>query len=220
MKIGILGSGAVGETIASALIDKKHEVMIGSRTATNEKVGEWVRKHKNHAFQGTFSDAAAYGDIIFICLNGEHALNVVKNLDPEVVSGKIVVDITNPLDFTHGMPPRLIEGLNNGNSLGEEIQRLLPNAYVIKTLNTVNHKLMVDARLVNNGDHNLFICGNNADIKNKFMHFLVDNFHWRPDRLVDLGSIEMARCTEAFVPFWVAIWQAIGSPMFNFKVVQ
>jgi 8-hydroxy-5-deazaflavin:NADPH oxidoreductase len=220
MKIGILGTGMVGETIASALIDEKHDVMIGSRTATNEKVAEWVKKHKNHASQGTFSDAAAYGDIVFICLNGEHALNVVRNLDPNLVNNKIVVDITNPLDFTHGMPPRLIEGLSNSNSLGEEIQRLLPNAYVIKALNTVNHQLMVDARLVNNGDHNLFICGNNPDIKNKFMHFLVDNFHWRADRLIDLGNIEMARCTEAFVPFWVAMWQATGSPMFNFKVVQ
>ncbi len=219
MKIGILGTGMVGETIASALVDKNHDVMIGSRTATNEKVAEWVKKNNKHGSQGTFNDAAAFGDIVFICLNGEHALEVIKNLDPVNTDNKIFVDITNPLDFTQGMPPRLIVGLNNNNSLGEEIQRLLPNSYVVKTLNTVNHKLMVDARQVNNGDHNLFICGNNSDIKNKMMHFLVDNFHWRPDRLIDLGSIEMARCTEAYVPFWVAMWQATGTPMFNIKVV-
>ncbi|MCU7552363.1 NAD(P)-binding domain-containing protein [Chitinophagaceae bacterium LB-8] len=220
MKIGILGTGMVGETIASALLDKNHDVMIGSRTATNEKVAELVKKNSKHASQGTFNDAAAYGDIVFICLNGEHALDVIRSLDEFNTANKIFVDITNPLDFTHGMPPRLINGLSNNNSLGEEIQRLLPNAYVIKALNTVNHKLMVDARQVNNGDHNLFVCGNNADIKNKMMHFFVDNFHWRPERLIDLGGIEMARCTEAYVPFWVAIWQATGSPMFNLKVVQ
>ncbi|HZF64504.1 MAG TPA: hypothetical protein VEZ55_08470, partial [Chitinophagaceae bacterium] len=121
---------------------------------------------------------------------------------------------------TKGTPPRLLEGLGNTTSLGEEIQKLLPNTYVVKTLNTVNYKLMVDARLVNAGDHDLFISGNNADAKNKVKHFLVDNFHWKADRLIDLGGIETARTTEAIVPFWVSVWQNLGTPLFNFKVVH
>jgi predicted dinucleotide-binding enzyme len=84
----------------------------------------------------------------------------------------------------------------------------------------MNYKLMVDARLVNNGSHNLFICGNDLNAKNQVKHLLVDNFHWKPESLVDLGDIKSARCTEAIVPFWVLVWQSLGTPLFNFKVVQ
>jgi predicted dinucleotide-binding enzyme len=220
MKIGVLGTGVVGEAIASALIKRDHHVMVGSRTANNEKATRWAKKAGKHASQGKFDDASEYGDLIFLCLNGEHALNVTKELNADYLHHKILIDITNPLDFTKGTPPRLLEGLGNTTSLGEEIQKILPNTYVVKTLNTVNYKLMVDARLVNAGDHDLFISGNNADAKNKVKHFLVDNFHWKADRLIDLGGIETARTTEAIVPFWVSVWQNLGTPLFNFKVVH
>lgn len=220
MKIGVLGTGVVGEAIASALIAKDHYVMLGSRTAKNEKAAAWVKKAKKHSSQGTFDDAIAYGDLIIICLNGEHALNVIRGFNVDNTRGKIIIDITNPLDFAHGMPPRIIDGLGNTTSLAEEIQRALPGAYIVKALNTVNYKIMVDARLVNSGDHNLFVCGDDVDAKNKVQHFLVDNFHWKPERVIDLGGIQMARTIEAIVPFWVAIWQKLGTPMFNFKIVQ
>lgn len=220
MKVGVLGTGVVGEAIASALASKNNFVMMGSRTANNEKAGSWAKKTGKYATTGTFNDAALYGDIIFICLSGEYVLDVVKDLSEESLRNKIIVDVTNPLDFTKGMPPRILEGLGNNTSLGEEIQSLLPNAYVVKTLNTVNYKLMVDARLINSGEHNLFVCGNNADAKNKVMHLLVDNFHWKADRVIDLGGIEMSRCVEAIVPFWVAVYQKLGTPLFNFKIVQ
>lgn len=220
MKIGVLGTGVVGEAIASALIDKQHYVMLGSRTADNEKGKAWVKKAGKHTAQGTFDDAANFADLIFVCLNGEHTMNVIKNLRTESAAGKIIVDITNPLDFSKGMPPRIIDGLGGSTSLGEEIQHALPNSYVVKTLNTMNYKLMIDARIVNHGDHNLFISGNNVDAKNKVKHFLVDNFHWKADSFVDLGGIETARTVEAIVPFWVSVWQTLGTPMFNFKVVK
>ncbi len=219
MKIGVLGTGVVGEAIASALIEKDYYVMMGSRTADNKKGREWVKKSGKFASQGTFSDAVAFGDFIFLCLNGEHALDVIKELPTENVANKIIVDTTNPLDFSNGMPPRILEKFEN-TSLGEELQAALPHSYVVKTLNTINYKLMVDARIVNNGDHNLFISGNNTDAKNKVMHFLVDNFHWRADRLIDLGGIETARTVEAIVPFWVTVWQNLGTPLFNFKIVR
>ena len=220
MKVGVLGTGVVGESIASALAGKEHFAMMGSRTTNNEKAKGWVKKAGNFASAGTFNEAAIFGDIIFICLSGEYALDVVKSLDEDHVRNKIIVDVTNPLDFTKGMPPRILEGLGNGTSLGEEIQNLLPNSYVVKTLNTVNYKLMVDARLINSAEHNLFVCGNNIDAKNKVMHLLVDNFHWKADRVVDLGGIEMSRCVEAIVPFWVAVYQKLGTPLFNFKIVK
>lgn len=220
MNIGVLGTGTVGEAIASALIKKGFNVRMGSRTANSEKGAAWVEKSGEGASQGSFNEAAGFGEIIFICLNGAYALEALQTIDKKNVEGKIVIDLTNPLDFTKGMPPQILEGLGNSNSLGEEIQKTLPNAYVVKTLNTVNYKLMVDAREVNKGDHHLFVCGNSADAKNKVKHFLVDNFHWKADHLIDLGGVEAARAVEAIVPFWVLVYRSIGTPLFNFKIVS
>jgi predicted dinucleotide-binding enzyme len=220
MNIGVLGTGTVGQTIATALTQKGHNVRMGSRSAQNEKAAAWVKKGNKHATQGDFNDAASFGEMVFICLNGEHALEAIKSVDANNLQHKIVVDLTNPLDFSKGMPPRMLEGFGNSTSLGEEIQKALPNAYVVKTLNTVTAKLMVEPKLVNGGDHTLFICGNQADAKNKVKHFLVDSFGWKPANLLDLGGIEASRLAEAYVPFWVGIMQATGSPMFNVKVVS
>ncbi len=193
---------------------------MGSRTAGNEKSTKWVKKAGKSASEGTFNDAATEADLIFICLNGEHALDAIESINKESVTNKILIDLTNPLDFSSGMPPELIRDLSGDTSLGEQIQNALPAAFVVKALNTVNYNLMVDATKVNKGDHNLFLCGNDLDAKNKVKHFLVDNFHWRPESLLDLGGIEAARSIEGIVPFWVLVWQALGTPLFNFKVVQ
>lgn len=220
MNIGVLGTGMVGETIATALTKKGHNVRMGSRSATNEKAAAWVKRSNDHATQGNFTDASAFGEIVFLCLNGAYALDAVRSVDADSLAGKIVIDLTNPLDFTQGMPPRLLQGLNNSNSLGEEIQKALPSSRIVKTLNTVNCRVMVDPGLVNHGAHTLFFSGNDADAKNKVKHFLVDSFGWKPEHLLDLGGIETARVTEAYVPFWVTMMQAIGSPLFNIKVVK
>jgi len=220
MNIGVLGTGTVGEAIATALTKKGHNVKMGSRTANNEKAIVWAEKFKSHTSQGDFNDAAAFGELIFICLNGAYVLDALHSIDKKNLDGKIVIDITNPLDFSKGMPPQILEGLGNSNSLGEEIQNALPKSFIVKTLNTVNYKLMVDAREVNKGDHHLFICGNDAEAKNKVKHFLVDNFHWKADHLVDLGGIEAARAVEAIVPFWVLVHRSLGTPLFNFKIVS
>lgn len=220
MNIGVLGTGTVGEAIASALIAKGHDVIIGSRTADNEKGKEWVKKAGKRAGLGTFDQTAHGSSLLFVCLNGEHTLKAVETIAPENLHHKIIIDLTNPLDFTQGMPPRILDGLGGHTSLGEEIQRRFPNSFVVKTLNTVNYKLMIDAREVNGGDHNLFLCGDNPEAKNKVMHFLVDNFHWKPNHFVDLGGIQQSRVLEAIVPFWVSVYQAMGTPLFNFKIVR
>jgi 8-hydroxy-5-deazaflavin:NADPH oxidoreductase len=220
MNIGVLGSGVVGETIATALTKRGHNVRLGSRSANNEKAAAWVKGANEHATQGDFDDAAAFGEIVFFCLNGEHALDALKQIGADSVQGKIFIDLTNPLDFSKGMPPRLLKGYGSEGSLGEDIQQALPGAFVVKTLNTVNCNVMVDPKQVGKGDHTLFICGNNQDAKNKVMHFLVDNFDWRSDSFLDLGGIEKARMTEAYVPFWVTLMQATGTPMFNIKIVR
>jgi predicted dinucleotide-binding enzyme len=220
MNIGILGSGVVGQALAGALIKQGHYVQMGSRTSKNEKTVAWAKEAGEYASAGSFNEAALFGDLIIICLNGEYTLEAVRSIDAENVRNKIVIDLTNPLDFSSGMPPSILEGLGNTTSLGEQVQEALPGAFVVKTLNTINYKLMIDARLVNNGDHNLFLCGNYPDSKNKVMHFLVDNFHWKASSLIDLGGMEAARAVEAIVPFWVLVYRKLDTPMFNFKIVQ
>jgi predicted dinucleotide-binding enzyme len=219
MNIGILGTGTVGETIATALVKKKHNVMLGSRTGGSDKAKAWVKKVRRGAHEGSFDGAAKFGELLFICLNGEYALRALEMVETQHVAGKIVIDVTNPLDFTHGMPPRILEEYT-AVSLGERIQQALPNAFVVKTLNTVNAGLMVDARQVARGSHTLFLSGNDADAKNKVAHFLADAFYWKGDQLIDLGGIQSARVTEGLLPLWVQLWQTLGTPMFNFKVVR
>lgn len=220
MNIGVLGTGVVGETIATALTKKGHNVRLGSRTADNEKATAWVKGANNHATQGTFDDAAAFGEIIFFCLNGAHALDAANMVDLDSIDGKIVIDLTNPLDFSKGMPPQLLPGYGSDMSLGEQLQEMLPGAAVVKTLNTINCNVMVDPSQVNKGNHTLFVCGNSSDAKNKVMHFLTDTFGWKPDSFLDLGGLEKARLTEAYVPFWVTLMQALNTPAFNIKVVK
>ncbi len=219
MNIGILGTGTVGETIATALIRKKHNVMLGSRAAGSDKAKAWVKKARGGAHEGNFDAAAKFGELLFICLNGEYTLRALEMIEPQHIRGKIVIDVTNPLDFTHGMPPRILEEYS-AVSLGERIQQALPASFVVKTLNTVNAGLMVDARQVARGGHTLFLSGNDAAAKNQVAHFLTDNFYWKGEHLIDLGGIASARVTEGLMPLWVQLWQTLGTPMFNFRLVR
>ncbi len=220
MKIGILGTGAVGQTIGTALIAKGHDVMLGSRTAGNEKANSWATTNGVKASNGTFTDAAKFGELIFICLNGSVTPVALQQAGAENFNDKVVIDVTNPLDFSHGMPPSLLPQYCNTYSLGEEVQKLLSDAKVVKGLNTVTANLMVNATLVNNADHNLFICGNDTDAKNAVRKLLSENFNWKPENILDFGDMKSARLTEAIVPFWVGAMQMLGTPMFNYKVVQ
>ena len=218
MKIGIIGTGIVGNTLGTALIAKGHEVKMGSRDATNEKAAEWTNANGKMASQGTFEDAAQFGDIIFNCTKGEHSLDALKAAGEQNLAEKIVVDVANPLDFSKGMPPTL--SLVNDTSLGETIQNVFPKAKVVKTLNTLNCFLMVDANKIANGDHNLFICGNDADAKQKVKELLHDNFNWKIENIIDLGDITNSRGTEQLLPIWIRLWGALGTADFNFKIVR
>ena len=218
MKIGIIGTGIVGNTLGTALIAKGHEVKMGSRDATNEKAAEWTNANGKNASQGTFEDAAQFGDIIFNCTKGEHSLDALKAAGEQNLAGKILVDVANPLDFSKGMPPTL--SLVNDTSLGETIQNVFPQTKVVKTLNTLNCFLMVDANKIANGDHNLFICGNDADAKQKVKELLHDNFNWKTENIIDLGDITNSRGTEQLLPIWIRLWGVLGTADFNFKIVR
>ncbi len=218
MKIAVLGTGVVGDTIGSRLIELGHQVMMGSRIMNNEKAKAFVAKHQSGAFAGTFADAAAFGELIFNCTKGDGSIEALKAA-AKAIDGKIVIDVSNPLDFSKGMPPSLIPSLSNTNSLGEEIQKTFPTAKVVKTLNTMWCGLMVNPSLVGGGNHTNFICGNDTDAKAKVKQ-LLSEFGWKNENLLDLGDITNARGTESVLPIWLRVWGATKNGAFNFKVVS
>ena len=215
MRIGILGTGVVGNAIGTKLAKLGHDVKMGSRTADNMKGAEWVRANGAHASQGTFADAAAFGEILFNCTHGMASLEVLQQAGAGNLKGKVLVDIANALDFSKGMPPSL--AVCNTDSLGEQIQRAFPDAKVVKALNTVNCNLMVNPSLVK-GDHDLFICGNDAQAKAKVADILKNWFGWKS--VIDLGDITSARATEMLLPLWVRLMGLYQTPNFNFKIVK
>src|SRR5688572_18877793 len=215
-KIGVLGTGMVGNTIGSKLVQLGYEVMMGSRTATNEKAQAWKAANGDKASIGTFEEAAKFGGIIFNCTKGDITLDVFKMAGTENFDGKTIIDIANPLDFSKGMPPSLIPEFSNTNSLGEEIQKLLPNANVVKSLNIVNCEVMVDAKK-SGGDPTMFVSGNNPEAKAEVLEIL-KQFNWTD--IIDLGDITTARGTEMLLPIWLRTWMATGNGYFAFKIVR
>ncbi len=218
MKFAVLGTGMVGESIGSKLIETGQSVMMGSRSANNEKAAAFVARYGGRrAAAGTFADAAAFGEIIFNCTKGVESLNVLKSAGKDNLNGKILIDISNPLDFSKGMPPTL--SVCNTTSLAEEIQKKFPGARVVKTLNTMSHSLMVNPLMVNNGDHNVFISGNDIEAKKQVTRIL-KSFGWKGDNIIDLGDILTARGTEMLLPLWLRIMGSTQSAAFNFKIVR
>jgi predicted dinucleotide-binding enzyme len=216
MKIAVFGTGMVGETIGNKLIGLGHEVMMGSRSASNEKALAWATKAAKGSSVGTFADAAAFGEVGFNCTSGSGALAALTSAGQDPLRGKLVIDISNPLDFSKGFPPSL--SVVNTDSLGEQLQRALPETHFVKTLNTVNCNLMVDPGQLAGGDHSMFMCGNDNGAKGRAREILTGWFGWKD--VIDLGDISMARGTEMYLPLWVRLYGALQTPAFNIKVVK
>ena len=193
----------------------RSNVRMGSRTAENGKANAWVKASGANASQSTFSDVAKFGEIIFNCTSGMASLEALKLAGAENMNGKVLIDVANPLDFSKIMPPTL--SVCNDNSLGEQIQRVFPEVKVVKTLNTVNCNLMVNPPLVK-GEHDLFMCGNDASAKSKVLEILQSWFGWKS--VIDLGDITNARAMEMLLPIWVRLYGKFQSPNFNFKIVR
>lgn len=217
MKIAVLGTGAVGITIASKLVELGHQVMIGSRSNTNEKAIEFTNKFDSNASNGTFEEAAVFGEIIFNCIKGEFAIEALKSAE-KGITNKILIDVSLPTNTKAGTPLTLIPELCNTNSLGEEIQKNFPDTKVVKTLNTMWSTLMMIPSMLKEGDHTNFICGNDDEAKNK-VKSLLKEIGWKEESILDLGDITAARGTEGLIPLWLRIWGVtIGT--FSFKVVN
>lgn len=217
MNIGILGTGMVGATLGSKLVEVGHRVRMGSRTESNTRAAAWVAEAGSGGSAGTFADAAAFGDVVLNCTAGTASLEALEMAGGENLAGKILIDLANPLDFSKGMPPSLT--VCNTDSLGERIQRAFPEARVVKTLNTVNCSVMVEPSLVP-GDHDLFVSGDDPAARAQVVEWLGEWFGWPRENIIDLGGIATARGTEMILPLWVGLMGALGTATFNWRVVR
>jgi predicted dinucleotide-binding enzyme len=217
MKIGILGTGMVGNALGTKLVQLGHQVMMGSRTANSDAGQEWLRSVGGKARIGTFADTAAFGEIVLDCTNGANSLTALRAAGADNLRGKVLIQVGNPLDFSKGMPPTLT--VCNEDSLGEQVQREFPDTQVVKALNTVNCDIMIAPSRVP-GEHDLFICGNDAAAKGKAAGWVCEWFGWKPANIIDLGDITNSRGTEMFLGLWVRLWGALGTPHFNIHVVR
>jgi predicted dinucleotide-binding enzyme len=196
MRIGILGSGDVGRALGSAFAACGHEVMVGSREANNPKIREWAAKAGAHASGGTFADAARFGEVMVIATLWTGTENALRLAGPENFAGKVVIDATNPLDFTI-TPPRLAIG--HSDSAGEQIQRWLTTARVVKAFNIVGHTHMFRPEFPG-GPPDMLIAGNDAAAK-QVVSQILNEFGWE---VIDLGGIENSRYLEPLAMAWVA----------------
>jgi NADPH-dependent F420 reductase len=214
MRIGVLGTGDVGRRLASRLAGLGHEVTLGSRTAHNPVAAGWARENDGH--HGTFADAAAHGELVVNATGGLVALDVLTAAGAANLDGKVVVDVSNPLDFSQGFPPRLI--VPEAGSVAEQLQRALPRARVVKTLNTMNNTLMTDPAQLP-GPHNVFVCGDDAAAKADVAELLT-SFGWTRRQILDLGGLSAARGVEPLVLLWVTLSGTLQTANFNFAVIH
>ena len=216
MNIGVLGTGDVGKTIATRLVALGHSVRMGSRAKGNEKALAWVEAAGARASEGSFADAASFGELVFNCTKGDATLAALEAAGAASLRGKVLVDVSNPLDFSKGFPPSLT--VSNTDSLGEHIQRAFPDARVVKALNTMANPIMVDPRRLE-GTHHTFLSGNDAAAKGAVREML-GTFGWRPEEIIDLGDITTARGTEAYLLLWTRLYGATKTAMFNVGLVS
>ncbi len=216
MRIAVLGTGGVGQTLGTRLVETGHEVRMGSRSAGNEKAVAWAASAGDAASEGSFRDAASWAEVVVNATSGLVSLEALEAAGTDHLAGKVLVDVANPLDFSHGFPPHVVQP--DGRSLGESIQAAFPAARVVKSLNTMNADVMVHPRSLS-GAHSVFVAGDDADAK-AVVRSLLEGFGWASDEILDVGGIAAARGLELYLPLWLDLMGAQGSPAFNIHVVR
>jgi predicted dinucleotide-binding enzyme len=214
MRIAVLGTGTVGRVLSARLAELGHTVTLGTRDPEATRARPEVEEVPGVAL-ATFADAVADVDVVVVALGGAVALDVLGSLGPERLAGTVLVDVTNPLDFSAGFPPTL--SVKDTDSLGEQVQRLLPDTKVVKTLNTMNAAVMAHPERVGGGDHTVFLSGDNPTAKAVVEGLLLEMGH---SDVLDLGGIETARGVEMYLPLWLRVMGALGTADFQVKVVR
>jgi len=219
MRIGVLGTGAVGQALATRLVTLGHDVMMGSRDAANPKAMAWAQgaTGPGPASAGSFADAVRHGEVAINATAGTASLAALTAAGGgEALSGKVLVDVANPVDYSRGTPPTL--AVANNDSLGEQIQRAFPQARVVKTLNTVNANVMVHPAAVPGG-HTVFVAGDDPAARQTVIELLRE-LGWLNGDILELGGIQAARAMEMYVPLWLSVMAAQQTPMFNIRVAR
>lgn len=212
MKIGIIGSGMVGQTLGAGLAGRGHEVMLGTRDPSQDKVQAWVKETGKGAQAGTFADTAAFGELVLLATLWTGTESALQLAGPDRLAGKVLVDVTNPLDFSQGMP-RL--ALGHTDSGGEQVQRWVPAAHVVKAWNIITADTMVSPQR-EEGTPDMFIAGNDAGAKAKVTELLKE-FGWP---VTDLGGIEYARLLEPLALLWIHLYIKTKSGAHAFKLLR
>ena len=202
MRVGILGAGPVGQTLATKLSELGHDVTIGTRTPRDGAV--------------SYAEAAAAGELLVNATGGTASLEALAAAGAENLGSKVLIDVSNALDASGGFPPRVAVG--SDDSVGEQIQREYPDTRVVKALNTVNMQVMVDPAGVP-GDHVLFVAGNDDAAKAQVVE-LLGSFGWPAERIVDLGDIDGARAMEQYLVLWLRLLAGFGHARFNISLHQ
>jgi predicted dinucleotide-binding enzyme len=216
MRIGVLGSGVVGRTIGTKLSALGHDVVMGSREAGSPAGREWAEATGGSSRSQSFADAAAFGDVLFNATLGVAALEALAMAGADNLGTKVLLDLTNPLDFSNGFPPSL--SIPPSGSLGEEIQLAYPAVRVVKGFNTMSAGVMVEPGALA-GPHDVFICGNDAAAK-ETVTGIMGEMGWPRERVVDLGDITSSRGMEAYVLFWIRVAMKESMAPFNISIVR
>jgi len=214
MKVGILGSGDVAQALGRGFARHGWDAMIGSRTPKSEKLEAWRSSAGSQARTGGYAEASEFGDVVIVATQGAATEAALGLAGPANFRGKLVLDVTNPLDFSKGMPPGLFVGVTD--SLGERVQRTLPGAHVVKCFNTVSSAQMVDPKF-SEGTPPMLICGDDAEAK-KRTEAILRELGW--PGVVDVGGIDGARWLEALVPLWVRVGGVLGTWGHAFRAVK
>lgn len=214
MRIAVLGTGTVGRVLSSRFAELGHTVTLGTRDPGSTRARPEVEEVPGVAL-ATFADAVADVDVVVVALDGAVVLDVLGSLGPERLAGTVLVDVTNPLDFSAGFPPTL--SVKDTDSLAEQVQRLLPETKVVKTLNTMNAAVMAHPERVGDGEHTVFLSGDNPTAKAVVEGLLLEMGH---TDILDLGGIETARGVEMYLPLWLRVMGALGTADFQVKVVR
>lgn len=196
MKIGIIGSGIVGRVLANAFIKEGHEVKVGTRNALKEEVVAF-KKENPEALIGNFKETAAFGELIVLATGGAVTEEAIRLAGVENFTGKTIIDATNPIAKEAPENGVLKFFTTTNDSLMERIQRLLPDARLVKAFNSVGNSFMYKPRFPG-GTPTMFICGNDEAAKQTVTGILTA-FGWETE---DMGKVESARAIEPLCILW------------------
>jgi 8-hydroxy-5-deazaflavin:NADPH oxidoreductase len=214
MKIGIIGSGDAGRKLADGFIEFGHHVKIGSRDPNQSKITDWINKHdKEKASSGTFAETASFGELVVLATLWEGTADAIQLSNSKNLTNKIVIDVTNPLDFSKGIPPNLAVG--HTDSGGETVQRMLPDSNVVKAFNIVGNPHMVHPDFPD-GRPTMFICGNDEASKKIVTDDILSKFGWET---IDIGGIEGSRVLEPLALLWILQYFKTGNGNHAFKLL-